>query len=268
MNGLLLDTPKSGICTRGQAFAKRLIPETTRTYMAVSNEELILMLNDAARQHGLILTAENLGWDSNGNRLFGTYEIENMDFYGGRSKLMLGFCNSYDGTLRIRICLGGKVFVCSNLCFSHWTDELTGIGGEAAHKHTPNVRDGLWARLIDALSTVDAYRASQDKFYTELADRKLTQDAAYGLIVRAGKQDVISKARILDVVNEWDSQDRYPDSEAEAEIWHPEFKARNSFNLLNAFTEVEKKRLARNPVTSNLGTLKLTNFFHQELILN
>lgn len=268
MNSLVLDTPESGSCTREQAFARNLIPETTRTYKAVPNEDLLLMLNDAAREHGIILTGESLGMDIKGNRLFGTYEIENMDFFGGRSKLMLGLCNSYDKSLRVRVCFGGKVFVCSNLCFSHWTDEQTGIGGEAAHRHTTNVNEGLWARLGEALSTVDAFRASQDRFYTTLADRMLTQDEAYSAIVKAGKQNVICKGRILDVVNEWDSQDRFPDSEAENENWHPDFKRRTAFNLLNAFTEVEKKRLEKNPVASHLGTLGLTSFFHRQMILN
>lgn len=268
MNGLVLDTPESGSCTREQAFARDLIPETTDTYHAVSNQELLLMLNDAARQHGLILTGETLGMDRKGNRLFGTYEIENMDFFGGRSKLMLGFCNSYDKSMRIRVCFGGKVFVCSNLCFSHWTDEETGIGGEAAHRHTVNVNKGLWGRLAGALSTVDAFRASQDRFYTTLADRMLTQDEAYSMIVKAGKQDVVKKGRILDVVNEWDSQDRFPETEDENENWHPEFKRRNAFNLLNAFTEVGKILQKKNPVYANLNTLGLTSFFHREMILN
>lgn len=265
---LVLDTPQSGICTREQAFAKHLIPQSTATYGAVSNEELILMLNDAAREHSLILTNECLGMDSKGMRMFGTYEIENMDFFGGRAKLMMGFCNSGDKSLRIRVCFGGKVFVCSNLCFSHWTDEDTGIGGEASHRHTSKVSDGLWQRLTEALSTVDAFRAGQDRFYTTLADRDLTENEAYGTILRASLAGVVSKVRVMDVVKEWNGQDRYPENEAENLNWHPEFKRRNAFNLLNAFTEVEKKRLEKNPVSSNLGTLGLTNFFHKELILN
>ena len=268
MNGLVLDTPESGSCTREQAFARNLIPASTDTYGAVPNEELLLMLNDVARQHGLILTNEHLGMDLKGQRMFGTYEIEGKNFFGNRTKLMLGFCNSYNKSLRVRVCFGGKVFVCSNLCFSHWTDEETGIGGEASHRHTINVNDGLWQRLTQALGTVDSFRASQDRFYSRLADRQLNQDKAYGTIVRAGLAGVVSKARVLDVVNEWNGQDRYPDTEAEAENWHPEFRNRNAFNLLNAFTEVEKKRLERNPVASNIGTLGLTNFFHRELILN
>jgi len=266
LNGLMLDTIGSGPCTRLQAFDPNLIPESTRTYKAVSNKELVLMLNDAARHHGLVITDEQLGLDRKGKRMFGTYEVEGKNFFGERVKLMLGFCNSGDKSLRVRVCFGAKVFVCSNLCFSHWTDEVTGIGGEAAHKHTPNVSDGLWQRLGEALTTIDAFRASQEKFYTCLADTWITDDHAAGVILRAGHAGVLGSPRILDVASEWKNQERYPDSEDEALNWHPEFRERNAFNLLNAFTEVEKSHLAKNPVASNLGTLDLTNFFYREFV--
>ena len=118
MQGLMLDTFDSGSCTREQAFSSLLIPESTKTYQAVSNEQFLLMIEDCARKHGLVLTNEKLGWDYNGNRLFGTYEVEGKDFFGDRVKLMMGICNSYNKTVRARICFGSRVFICSNLCFS------------------------------------------------------------------------------------------------------------------------------------------------------
>jgi len=266
MRDLVLDTPESGPCTREQAFASNLIPQSTATYMAVPNEELMLMLNDAARQHGLILTGEHLGMDLKGMRLFGTYQVEGKDIMDKNVQLMMGFCNSYNRSLRIRVCFGAKVFVCSNLCFHHWTDDETGIGGEAGHRHTVNVNDGLWQRLTAALSTVDSYRAIQEKFYQRLAERELQRDEAYSFILRAAKMDALPKSRILDVANEWDRQAIVPENDAEALNWHPEFQRRNAFNLLNAFTEVEKRRLERNPVSSNIGTLGLSNIFYREFV--
>lgn len=263
---LVLDTPESGPCTRAQAFDRNLIPISTTTYQAVSNEELLLMLNDAARQHGLILTDEQLGLDRKGMRFFGTYEIEGKDFFGGRSKLMMGFCNSGNKTLRVRVCFGGKVFVCSNLCFSHWTDEETGIGGDVAHKHTTHVTDGLWQRLTQALSSVDSFRTTQEDFYSRLAETMISDDEASGIILRAGREGIVGSPKLVSVLNEWNNQERYPDTETEALDWHPEFRKRNAFNLLNAFTEVEKSHLAKNPVSSNLGTLNLTNYFYNEFI--
>ena len=101
-----------------------------------------------------------------------------------------------------------------------------------------------------------------------MADRQLSRDESYSAILRAGKEGIISKARILDVANEWDNQKRYPDTEEEMVNFHPEFQKRNSFNLLNAFTEVMKKPYAKNMVATGLKSLNLTNFFHREFILN
>jgi len=265
---LLLDTPQSGKCTREQAFDTNLIPASTRTYQAVPNEELILMLNDAAAQYGLVLTNEELGLDAKGNRLFGTYEVEGMDFFGGRSKLMMGFCNSYNKSLRARVCFGGKVFVCSNLAFHAWADSDTGVVGDVGHKHTSRVNDGLWQRLTQALSQVDDFRASQEKFYSRLADTRITQNRAHDLIVRAAMSGCINKTKIVDIAKEWQYQAHCPEVIDESHPWHPEFRSRNAFNLFNAFTEVEKGRLNKNPVTSNIGTLSLTEFFHREFITN
>ncbi len=265
---LVLDTPESGPCTREEAFNRRLIPESTDTYRAVPNEELVLMLNDAARQYGLVLTNEQLGLDLKGNRLFGTYEVEGMDFFGGRSRLMLGFCNSYNKSLRIRVAFGGKVFVCSNLAFHAWTDDESGIVGEVGHRHTPNVNDGLWQRLTHALEQVDKFRAAQEHFYSRLADTPVNRQQAHDVIVRAAMSGCIKKTKIVDIAKEWHYHAEEPETMTPDHPWHPEFRDRNAFNLFNAFTEVEKGRLERNPVTSNIGTLSLTEFFHREFICN
>jgi hypothetical protein len=272
MQGLMLDTPESGPCSRAVAFAEHLIPKSTATYQAVPNEELIRMIGDCARKHGLVLGHEELGLDLKGMRMFGTYEIESHDFLGDQVKLMMGIRNSYNRSMSIRVCFGAKVFVCSNMSFHAWADDETGIIGDVGHRHTPNVNDGLWQRLDYALGQVDKFAARQEQFYRYLSDRPLTDDEAYSFIVRSAKKgaEVISKARILDVVDEWDRQGIEPETEEQAEAveWHPEFQNRNAWSLFNAFTQKEKNRLARNPVASNMGTLGLTSFFHREFVTN
>jgi len=230
---------------------------------------LVLMLNDAARQHGVVLTNEQLAMDLKGKRFFGTYEVEDQNIFGDRVKLMLGFCNSYNKSLRVRICFGGKVFVCSNLAFHAWADEDTGIVGEVGHRHTINVNEGLWGRLDAGLSQIDGFRMKQERFYDTLVNAKLDRDAAFALIMRAGQAGILNKSKLLDVADEWKNQERYPDTHDEYQReWHPEFRDRNAFNLLNACTQVEKTRLKKNPVTSNMDTLSLSNFFHKEFIKN
>ena len=268
MNGLMMHTEGSGIVTREQAFDKCLIPESTKTYQSVSNEEFILMLEDCARKHGLILTNETLGLASKGLRLFGTYEVTNKDFFNDRVKLMMGVCNSGDKSMRAKICFGAKVLICDNLCFHHWTDE-NGLGGFAAHKHMINVMGGLWQRMDQALSQVDTFRSLQDDFYSQLVDRKISDNEANDFIFRAGRTGVIGKSIAWRVADEWDNQLKYPETEEQFNReWHSEYRDRNAFNLLNAFTQAEKERKERNPVASNIESLGLSNFFYNEFISN
>ena len=65
----------------------------------------------------------------------------------------------------------------------------------------------------------------------------------------------------------WNRQAVEPNTEPDFE-WHPEFKGRDAYSLFNAFTQVEKIRLARNPVASNISTIDLSGFFAQEFCLN
>lgn len=265
---LVLDTPESCAVTRKEAFSSSLIPESTATYQAVPNEHLVNMLYEVAKKHGVELTNERLGIDLKGQRLFGVVDVVGKDFYSKQVQLMLGFCNSYNKSMRIRVCVGGKVFVCSNRAFHAWTDEETGISSQVGHRHTVNVNDGLWQRLDASLSQIDAYRRSQINFYERLQNTRLTQDKAYATIVRAAQADVIKKTRALNVAQEWDRQSRAPESEEEMSRWHPEFKKRNAFSLFNAFTEVEKERADNNLVVSNLKTVDLSNFFFDQFVLH
>jgi hypothetical protein len=268
---LCLDTPKSGPATRKQVFAKNLIPEATRTYQPLPNKIMIDMIYRIAEENKLKLTNEQLGLDHKGNRMFGVCDIEGRDFLGGDIKMMIGFCNSYDGTMTARFCIGGKVFVCSNMAFHAYTDEKTGISGIAKrpHKNLNNlgIRDGLVQQIRAAFDQIEDFREAQESFYGGLLNRRLNDDKAYSTIVRAAQQGIINKTKVLTLANEWDRQAMEPNTEPDYE-WHSEFKGRNAYSLFNAFTQVEKDRLSRNPVASNISTIDLSGFFAQEFALN
>lgn len=266
MNKLILATPEAGSCTRKEAFAMNLIPEATNTYQPFSNEEMILMINKVARMYDMELTNEELGMDIKGMRFFGVYAVEGFDFFGGRIKLIVGFCNSYNKSMSGRVCIGGDVIVCSNRCFYAYTDEDTGINGMALAEHRPGIHDGLFKKVEAAFAGIKKFRKSQELFYRNLAKRFITQEEAYHLIVKAAQAGVVNKTRILRVAEEWDWQYRGPKNEAEAEsrIWHLEFVPRTVYSLFNAFTEVQKDRMIINPVSTNIQTMGLTKFFYTE----
>lgn len=266
MSGLLMETPTSGRCTKKEAFVLDLIPESTRTYQPFSNEELVLMINKVAEQYGMTLNNEQLGMDLKGMRFFCVYTIEGYDFFGGRIKLTVGGCNSYNRSMSGRMCIGGEVLVCSNSCFYAYTDEDTGINGMAIAEHRPGIHDGLFQKIDACFAGIEEFRKRQERFYHHLEEKTLTQTEAYHMIVRAAQAEVVKKTRILRVAEEWDWQQKGPqnDEERKARPWHWEFEPRTAYSLFNAFTEVQKDQMQANPVNTNINTMGLSQFFYTE----
>jgi len=267
---LVLDTPESGPCSLAEAINKSLIPEATRTYQPLPNKTMLDMIYRIAREDGIKLSNQQLGLDLKGMRMFGTADIEAHDFFDGQIGLQIGWCNSYNGTMSARFCIGGKVFVCSNRCFYSYTDG-TGITGYIVRPHKnlgdQGIRDGLIDNIRAAFQQIDDFKRSQEEFYGRMSDRRITTDTAYGTIVRAAQAGVINKTKVLTLADEWNRQAVEPIDTPDYE-WHPEFQGRNAYSLFNAFTQVEKTRLARNPVASNISTMDLTSFFYKEFNLN
>lgn len=263
---LMMETPTSGKCSRKQAFATDLIPSETRSYQPFSNEEMVMMINKVAKIYGMKLSDEQLGMDLKGMRFFGVYIVEGFDFFGGRIKLMIGFCNSYNKSMSGKVCIGGRVIVCSNDAFYAYTDEETGIVGLASHEHRVNIHEGLYQRIQAAFDDIEVFRKRQEVFYGHLVKRTLTQEEAYHFIIKAAQKNVLNKTRILTVAKEYDFQGRWPDTEEEYERgrWHAEFRPRTAFSLFNAFTETLKDRRLANPVQTNIQTMELTKFFYSE----
>ncbi len=267
---LMLDTPKSGTCSREDAFQKFLLPEATRTYQPLPNKVMIDMIYNIADECNIELTNEQLGMDLKGQRLFGVCDIEGKDFFGDKIKMMIGFCNSYNKSMSARFCLGGRVMVCQNGAFYAYTDNTTGISGMAIrpHKNLNNmgVRDGLVFQIREAFGQVEEFRNSQERFYGGLVNRYLRPDKAYATIVRAAQAGVVNKTKVLELAREWDYQAVTPKTDERE--WHKEFMSRNAYSLFNVFTQINKIKLEANPVQANISTLDLTNFFYKEFKLN
>jgi len=260
---LLMETPSSGACSREEAFALDLIPEPTKTYQPFSNEELLLMINQVATMHGMELSNERLGMDHKGMRFFGIYNVEGFDFFGGQIRLTIGFCNSYNRSMSGRMCIGGDVLVCSNSCLYAYTDKETGVKGMAMAEHRPGIHDGLFQKIEASFDGIEDFLHKQEMFYSHLANCPLTQKEAYHIIIKAAQANVVNKTRILRVAEEWGWQERGPENDIEAEErnWHPAFKPRTAYSLLNAFTEVHKDQMKINPVHTNINTMALSQFF-------
>ena len=202
-------------------------------------------------------------------QLFGTYTIKGRNFFGDQIRMKLGIANSYNKTLTAKICWGQEIIVCSNLSFSAYGGE-NGMSSISSHKHTNMIfgDSGLWYRLNKSMEQIDNFCREQERFCEKLSDKNLSRDEAYSTIVRSARLGVIGKKSILDVADIYDKQAEYPNSEEEYENYYESFKSRTSYSLFNAYTQNNKSRLEKNIVAASLDTLKLTEFFNKEFVLN
>tara|TARA_Y100000310_G_scaffold56232_1_gene51591 strand:+ start:27227 stop:28024 length:798 start_codon:yes stop_codon:yes gene_type:complete len=263
MNGLMLDTPDSGLATRHDIDLVSL-PNRTRTYTPVPHGEVVDIVETEAQNMGLTVKNPVFGLARKGQQLFGAFEVVGQDHLGGEVQLMLGFRNSYDKSLSLGVCFGAKVFVCSNLCFSGYAGE-EGVAGSISQKHTTFVYEKVMDKLHAGLSQFGIFRDAQEKFFGRLGEAKLDDDKAYATIVRAAQADAIRNADILDVAKVWNYQEHRPETEETPDDWHTEFQPRNAWSLFNCFTEAQKIDQRKNSFyhASN-RSLRLTKFFQAE----
>jgi hypothetical protein len=262
--GLCLDTPDSGKATIEQVMAHVNPTRLTQTYQPIQNAELLEMLEKVANEYGLTLQNPEFGLARHGQRMFGVYEVKGLDHFNNRVQLMVGVRNAFDGCMSAGICFGSRVFVCSNLIFTGYAED-DNIMGKVTHKHTTNIRATLRDRLIGSLEQVKTFRNFQNRFYTLLEKTKLSPADGCEIIIKAGFDGVIGKKDVLEYADEWFFQETGPRNEfdeAERE-YHKEFKPRNAWSLMNAFTQLQKKRHERNPVATNKESIQLTRFMHK-----
>ena len=271
MSELMMASKDGRHVTRVEAFRTDIIPERTRTYCPVTNRELVEMVHRISEEHGLTLVDEKLGLAAKNMRMFGTYLIQGKDFFNNQIQMMLGIANSYDKSLAAKICWGQSIIVCSNLSFCAYGDE-TGMKSVVGHKHTNMIfgGDGLNYRLNKSLELVDHFVRKQERFCERLREQELSKEKAYLTVVESARAGVIGKTNILGICDLWNYQtEKHPDTEEEYKNdWHEEFRRKDCYSLFNCFTESNKSRLERNMVSASLDTLKLTEFFNKEFVLN
>ena len=141
MNGMLLHC--GGSYKTYEEVCDCPVPQATRTYRPVPNEQLLDMVESAAGQQGLDVDLRNpeyarygLAGKNGYEQMYGIATVKNHNHFGDQVALTLGFRNSCDKRFPAGICFGSKVFVCDNLAFTAWAGDEDEIFGNVSHKHT------------------------------------------------------------------------------------------------------------------------------------
>ena len=191
-------------------------PPPTRTWKPIPHSEAIDIVLDQAAGVGLEITQEQYGLSRSGDRLFGVLNFKHRtDDYG----FAVGLRNSHDKSMAYGVCAGVKILVCDNLALS---GDFSLI-----RKHTN--RSDIRRDIQEAFTTLPMKIEELCARLDTLKERSLTDDGARRILFQAAESGAIASSDMLPVWHEY------------LEPTFEEFRMRNEYALLMAFTEQAKK---------------------------
>ncbi len=210
------------------------VPEGTKTHQPLAHTAVVEALEEALSYRHLMVVRDEYAVSADGMKMFGVMDL-NSEFTEGR--FSIGLRNSNDKSMRLALTAGYRVFVCDNMAFS-------GDFAPLSHKHTSNfsLRDSI-SIAVDRIHRNFETLKEQVKAMTEFG---LSDNDARLFIYRAfldrGLRGV-PRHRMFDVHKYY------------FEPAYNEFRSRNLWSLLNAFTSAFKtlKPTKQFEVTARLG---------------
>lgn len=206
-------------------------PQATETWRPISHSYLIDRVRTHLDDNGYEIVAENHNLARFGQRYFGLFQVNNKDREQGDRGTILGLRNAHDKCFPAGLCAGDAPFVCDNLIFHN---EIV-----LARRHTKNIMTDLPQVIARTIGKLSGMWNTQDKRIESYKDYDVTNAQANDLVIRAYQAGAISKAKIADVVEQWETPE------------HPEFKDRNMNSLYNGFTAVLRGGVMQLPKRSD-----------------
>jgi hypothetical protein len=214
-------------------------PQATETWCPVGHHELIDSVIATLGGSGLRVTQEAHALWQDGNRYFGSFQLENGSQHDDYA-LVVGLRNSHDKSFPAGLACGSGVFVCDNLAFS----------GEVklSRRHTARIREDLPRLISTAVGRLGTMKVNQEKRIEAYKAHPITDQQAHDLVIRAIDAKAVPLTRIPGVLHEW----RHPS--------HDEFGPRNAWSLFNGFSEIYK---LGNVTTTLARSMPLHGLFDQ-----
>lgn len=220
MNGLLLHS--GGTEVTPEELAMIPTPRATDTWTPIPHASLLSAVRNEMTGAGLVIEREslavsNVAKGSFGDRFFGLLEMRGD---GEVFSVTVGIRNGHDRSIVAGLCVGSRVFVCSNLAFSA---EVV-----IARRHTKRIEADLPRLINQAVGRLGDLRQRQGERIDAYRRTEITDGQFHDLTIRAMDSGVICASKIPKVLQEY----RNPE--------HEEFTPRTVWSGFNAFTEVLK----------------------------
>ena len=195
-------------------------PQATESWQPIGHAFLVDRVQNQIEENGWSIKDTYHSLHRFGQRYFGLFHVENTGVDSEDRGTIIGLRNSHDKCFPAGLCMGNAPFVCSNLIF---TNEVV-----LARRHTKNILRDLSQVIARTLGQMTETWERYDIRIEDYKNYDLDNAQANDLVIRSFQNGAISKAKIADVVGQWEKPE------------HEDFEARNMHSLYNAFTHVLK----------------------------
>lgn len=192
-------------------------PEKTDSFQPIAHAGLVTLTRDAIERAGLSIVQEEHSLARGGQRYFGGFALSGVDISGTDRQIVLGLRNAHDKSFAASVCVGNRMMVCENLCFS---SDI-----KLARRHTTNIMADLPRVLSDAVARVVSHWQDMGKRIESYQQTEISRDQASSLLVDLVDSKAFPAREIYNAVQEF----RNPR--------HEEFKGGSLWTLYNSVTE-------------------------------
>ena len=210
-------------------------PESTKTWFPVPHIDVVSVACELLNDADFRIDRLTLAVARDDHRMFATLDLKSEVDPG--VCLSVGVRSSTDKSFPLTLVAGSRVFVCDNLAF---------FGDiNVTRKHTRNGAERWEEGIAGAISELDDFIAAERDRVELLRSLHVGDVLAHHIILMAMMEDTVNPVQAREVCHQWH------------EPAHDEFRPRNAWSLMNAFTEVMKPAQVRNFGRFALNTMKL-----------
>ena len=192
-------------------------PDRTDSFTPIPHAQLVNLTREAISRAGLEIGLEEHSLARGGQRYFGGFALKGLDITGTDREIVLGLRNAHDKSFAASVCIGNRMLVCENLCFSSDV--------KLARRHTTNIIADLPRVLSDAVARVVSHWNDMENRISLYKETEISRDRAADLLIDLVDAKAFPARDIYSAVQEF----RNPR--------HDEFKGGSLWTLYNSITE-------------------------------
>ena len=164
-----------------EQLATSFTPEGTDSFQPISHSSLVSYTRDAIERAGLSIVEEEHSLARAGQRYFGGFALTGADISGRDRQIVLGLRNAHDKSFAASVCVGNRMMVCENLCFSSDV--------KLARRHTTNILTDLPRVLADAVGRVVSHWNDMGNRIEAYQQTEISRDRAADLLIYNAVQE-------------------------------------------------------------------------------